>query len=342
MYIVQKPEYYSLSGSLKPIIVSSDQEDMSLVIRKGDNVILEEIYSPDADGLITISDLDEIFDSHLEGVFNMDERRDPYVEQNKLSSDFTVQCGSLPVFEVRVLRCAAKSKYAPNLFWESLFLNMQSRNKITHAMSEEFLTVYNNERSIDVIVKLHLLKDGRIETVTKSLEYSVHYVGFFTIDVSPAFILNMYHDLKGCIAYTILYKNHSSITYHLLPANQKAYCFRYRNSFDLPETITANGAFVSMHATTAENVMIRGVETRVNLQPEAVYEFTFSPSHFKSDYALISEMILSREIEFFINDEWIPIIITEEKIEETSVTGDMKECSIKFKVANKRNKRVLL
>lgn len=342
MYIVQKPEYYSLSGSLRPIIVSSDQEDMSLVIRKADKVILEEIYSPDAEGMITISDLDEIFESHLEGVFNVDGRRDPYVEQSNLCSDFTIECGNLPAFEVRVLRCTARSKYAPNLFWESLFLNMQSRNKITHAMAEEFLTVYNSERSIDVIVKLHLLNNGRIETVTKSLDYPVYYVGFFTIEVSPSFILNMYHDLKGCIAYTIIYKNHSSITYHLLPANQKAYCFRYRNSFDLPETFTANGSLVSVYNTTAENVMIRGVETRVNLQPETVYEFTFSPAHFKSDYALIGEMIVSREIEFFINDEWVSIIITEEKIEESSETGDMKECSIKFKVANKRNKRVLL
>lgn len=340
MHIIQKPDNYSLTGSLKPIIIDSDQSIM-FVLKKGNTIILEETYSPDANNRIYIRGLGKVIENYLTGIFDTDWESDPYVCQEQIDSDFTFQCGTLPAFNIQILRCSAASNKATYLFWESRFLNMQHREKCTHSTASEFITLFWDRGDVLIDAEFYCLQNGVLKTILKQFMYPVYYEGFFTLDVSPSFLLNQVQ-LEGCIAYTLSVLKQSGITYHLLPPNQDTYFFRYRNSFDVPETFTSNGRLVRAVTSESENVQIDDTEVRTNIVHTETCEFTFCLPHFRSDIALISELVTSSEVEFFHSGYWKKIIIIEEKIEDYAEPGEMKESVIKFRFADKNKKRLLL
>ena len=68
MTIIQRPDNYSLSSTIKDFILTSDVS-VTFKVMLGAEQILEEVYTPTAAGIIRIRDLGKLFEAYLTGDF---------------------------------------------------------------------------------------------------------------------------------------------------------------------------------------------------------------------------------------------------------------------------------
>ncbi len=135
--VLNKPDALNLSGNMTQFLLSSS-ELISFILKKGNQVILEQSYEPGPDFMVRI-DLKEVIEGQLS--YNLDAGSLFYVQSN-LAETFTVVIDGTE-YNFRVVRGGVANLADTATNWLKLhFLTWQPRVKPVTYYSPEWLTYY--------------------------------------------------------------------------------------------------------------------------------------------------------------------------------------------------------
>lgn len=137
MNILSQPDSLSLSGNIKDFIISSS-EVVRFRLYKGDVLLLDNQYSPNVHGNITIAVGDVIY-GNLSAVL---ESGNSFL-QNNLVGDFTAMIGETTV-SFRALKCGVANLHtSASVFLTGNFLTWQPQVMEVRSSQPQWLTYYN-------------------------------------------------------------------------------------------------------------------------------------------------------------------------------------------------------
>ncbi len=160
MVILSQPAVLSPAGNIKDFVISSS-EVVRFRLYKGEILLLDNQYQPDASGNVTVSIKDVVLNTLSVEIPTTDN----YIQQN-IAADFTADISDT-IVNFRAIRCGIDN-YSGNIssFLSGNFLTWQPQLVETRYSQPQWLTYYN---ALDGDVLLNVkfyLKDGNTSVIT--------------------------------------------------------------------------------------------------------------------------------------------------------------------------------
>jgi hypothetical protein len=331
--VVQQPDNYSLLSGISDIIIDST-EDLTVEILVESDLILSENYNPDIDGRIYVIELDRLLDSYLHGD---DFDADTHSELLKL---VTVKVNNTVLCTFNVLKFTAETSISAFSFVSgSIFMHLLKQKKITTPTAKEYLTVSFTDtlHSVKVFVTYFDVSDY-VNSAEVDL-FATDETGIRTIDASFLTVAALFPliNADSIVAYRIKLESEISVftvdrNAYLLPVE-----YRFKNSFDVPETVITRGNIFRKGVTTFDSSMIRRVEGKFNVVRDDTFEVSSGKVFSLNDYDRFREMFNSEDVEINFQGKWRKIVITEENMNVALRIGNLQPFTFTFKFADKRD-----
>lgn len=160
MVIQQQPDALSLSGNIKDLVISSS-DVVRFRLYKGEDLLVDNQYRPDADGIITIS-MKEVVHSNLRFTLSSSAS----FSQDTLVGDFTAMLGDTDI-SFRAVKCGVANLHiSASAFLSGNFLTWQPQVMEVRYAQPQWLTYYNaSANSANIVVKSYLNDGGTATTV---------------------------------------------------------------------------------------------------------------------------------------------------------------------------------
>lgn len=337
--VIQEPDTYNLSSTLKDIILTTT-DDVNIKLKIGSDVILEENYTPDADDKVYVRDLGRLLKNYLSGSGFSSATQSGIVVTFKLLVD-DVDNG-----DYQVLYCDAISRIDPsNFFLGNVFLHNMKPVKWILPESTEYLSVFltaTNSRTVKVFLTVF---DGENYSSTDRVTLASSLTdAIATIDVSFAVIKALFPavDENTIVAYRIEVPEEIAVYMidrdkYVLPLQ-----FRFLNLFNVPDTLVTRGDVFRKGITTFDKARIGYVDRKYNV--ERIDEFSVNTGKIFSphDYDRFAELFNSEDVEMFFAGEWKKVIITEDDSSVSLRPGSLNQKSFTFSFADARDNNILL
>lgn len=178
--ILQKPDDLNFIGNLKNFIISSSSE-VSFCLKKGDDVIINEVYAPDFEGAINI-DIRDVVRPFLSTSLP---DTDIFVQKEAVAS-FSAIINS-EAFSFSVINAELEIDANTGSFCQANWLTGQPQNKKTIWNAPEFLSYYF---TCDANVVVSLYPISELESPEKIIVYSGKKSQFVTFNMSMSHIFS--------------------------------------------------------------------------------------------------------------------------------------------------------
>ena len=333
--ITQQPDEYSLSAMVNDYIIAST-DDITFEILQGANSLLLETYTPDADGNIYVHELGKFFDVYLQGA-DLGTGIQPYI-----LGEFTVKINTeVQTYTLKVLKCTVNSAVsASDLISGEVFLNLMKKTKVITRTSQEYITC---KLLADISVFITYLLDGVLTDSSEVVLNSSHDGTFTTMDISFPVISALFTAVIPADIVSIRVKTHNQIqvmmidrSNYLVPLN-----FRYKNSFDVPDTITTRGNVARKGVSTFDTGKIFGIEAKYNVERADTFEVNSGKIFSLNDYDRYREMFNSEDVEIYFVGKWCKIIIAEENATQSIRSGTLSPIAFTFRFADTIDNRFI-
>jgi hypothetical protein len=327
MTIIQRPDNYSLSSTIKDFILNSDAS-VTFKVMLGTEAILEETYSPTAAGLIRIRDLGKLFEAYLTGEFIQG-------EQTGLCKTFNFYLNAVASGSVTVLPCKAYASAEPNAFWGENLLTLQYSKKRTIALAKEFQTAYLTPEN-PLMAKVYYLAEGVLAESEFVNLLVVTTAGFYTVDASFRKVALLFNSIP--IDAIVSYVAGLPGAYVEYLVDRETYLsinnFVFLNSFQVPESIICRGLVTRKGIVSFDTAKIHRIERKYNVQRSDTFEVSVGKIFNKDEYRLVREMLSSELVKVFFAGEYRPIIITEEDMTLIERPGSFSTVKFTFRFAD--------
>ena len=331
MTIIQQPAAKSLTSEMKDFIVESDI-DIHFEILLNNDVILDELYTPDISNRIHVKALGEFCENYLKGEFDTE-------VQSEVSKTFKFRINNVVAGNSLVLLCRAKSNQSSEAWFTDRFLNIQYRKKITVPNAKEFVTAFLNNVKNKVYAQLTYQDNGLKRSVRK-----VVYTGngkFYTVDVSFSKVASLFPEIpeRAIIDYNIsLHESDADIQFIVdWETYLSAKTFLYLNSFGVPESLVCRGEIFRKGIPSFTGAKIDGIEHKYNIRRDDTFEVSFGKIYAQNDYLLFREMIGSEDVKCFFDGKYRKIIITEENTNINQKAGAFSVGKFTFRFADTKD-----
>lgn len=326
--IVQQPDEYSLSSSIKDYILSTTTS-VTLEVLLGADILLLEKYTPDTDGLVYVRDLGKLFDMYLHG--------DDYGQLNHLDlfKTFTVRIDGVALDRLlRVLKCKAYSAIAATEYINgSVFLNLINKVKRITPGCKELLTC-RLSAPVKVFVT-HLVIGKAVNSEEVVLDGSSSNL-WTTLDVSldtvalkfPAVDKNLIIAIRVRVLHQIMVLMIDRNNY-LLPLE-----FAYKNYFDMWDSIVTRGNVVRGGNATFETAKVNRVTRKYNVERNDDFEVSSGKLYSLDEYDRYREMFNSEDVQVYFNGKFRKVVITEENSSQSLRLGNIQPIGFKFQFAD--------
>ena len=111
-------------------------------------------------------------------------------------------------------------------------------------------------------------------------------------------------------------------------------CFRFKNVYDMPETLTATGELKLTGNNESDAAAMYGVQRKFGVKVTDEYTVNSGCIMLQSDYKLWHNMLNAQEVEILVDGEWLPIVITKQKFERSFRRSVLKAVEFSFTMAN--------
>ena len=327
MTIIQRPDSYSLSSTIKDFILTSDAS-VTFKVMLGAETILEESYAPTAAGVIRIRDLGKLFEAYLTGDFIQG-------EQTGLCKTFDFFFNAVASGSVTVLPCKAYTSTEPNAFWGNKLLTLQFSRKRTIALAKEFQTAYLTPES-PLKAKIHYLIDGVLTESNFMDLLSVTDAGFYTADASFSKVALLFESvpMDAIVAYVVgipgAYVEYLVDRETYLSINN----FIFLNSFLVPESVICRGVVTRKGVVSFDTAKVHRIERKYNVQRSDTFEVSVGKIFNQDEYRLVREMLTSELVKVFFAGEYRAVIISEEDMTLIERPGSFSSAKFSFRFAD--------
>lgn len=325
MNVVQRPNAREFCGTMRDYIIDTDSS-IIFSVRYGGRIILEEEYVPDADYKVRTRGLGKFCELALWGVWCAGEN----TTQTDAAGDFTFLINGVEDMTCFVMfsRLATKKDAAaPGCLSEVT-------QKVTYPATKEYVSGFPIMEADRKGIKVTAYWDDNTEetkfvTITSEGDDSAVY----TFDASPDRISTLF-DKPDIAQYKVLVSNGSI----LFTVNRTRYmdmwCFRFKNVYDMPETLTVTGGLKMAGSNESDTAVMYGVDRNFAVKVTDEYTANSGCIFLQSDYKLWHNLLNTQEASIFVNNEWIPIVITKQKFDREFRRSILKTVEFSFRMAN--------
>ncbi|MDD2799349.1 MAG: hypothetical protein PHV20_12220 [Bacteroidales bacterium] len=318
--IEQQPDATSYSSMVKDFILSTNA-NVTFELKLDGTVLVSEIYTPDAEGKIHIRNIGDICRDYLPGDVMIGDG----VQHNIYKSFDAVFNSGAPISFV-VQRCDAYIK-APRIV-----LSSGKNSRITYEEGIEVITTYMNQPLKVAALKL-------IGNVITPLETTILFTpsggAIYSVNISFWKINDLLNwNINDWIGYRI-FNTEFVIDYMIDFADYPLENhFLYKNVFGVPETITLIPDIKQKVAVTSESGVFNNIKRRFNIKHTDPIEVNIGALRTEDEYIRLREMFGSEETFLWVDDEWLPIVISDIKDENSPLLGMISPISFTYQFAN--------
>lgn len=329
MNVIQRPRVREFCGSMQDYIIDTDVS-ITFAVKYGDRNILEEEYAPDANNQVRVRNLGKFCELALWGVWCAGEN----TTQLDATGTFTFLINEVEDTQSLVMFSRLQTK--KNATAPGCLSEVQA--KVTHRGAREYVSGYllqdtGNLKRYGLRITGYW-EDESEETVFQAYVDSAGGVSeFFTIDVSPDSIMAKFS--KADVArYNVEMSDGSMMFYIDRTRYSDLWCFRFKNVYDMPETLTATGGLKLAGNNESDTAAMYGIERKFGLKVTDEYTVNSGVILLQSDYKLWHNLLNAQEAEIYISGEWLPIVITKQKFEREFRRSVLKAVEFSFRMAN--------
>ena len=316
MTIIQQPDAVSFCGSLKDLIVDTENT-IAVTIALNGQTVIEESYSPDVNYKVRLWGLGKFLSSLLYGSWD---------SSDKMFGNVKITIDGTSNIEFVVLQ--------------------QHRRTATREDGSQFLTTCRE-------ISLNDNEQALIPFFSQQLPIKIKYAGVNGADTEqtlvPAPAGNTVSSvtvssavLKALIGeslYSSLYEfylkcgNDSILVHRDISMYAKTFQFRFMNNFDIPEFMFIHGN-ISQKPNINDNVeRMEGVDRKFTVESSDEYGAESGAILLQSEYRRWHDMMNSQQVELLLPVGFVPILITKLNYERSLDRGSLIEVKFNFKMA---------
>ena len=335
--IVQEPGTYNLSTEMKDIVLSTTLPT-DIVLKINDTEILHEVYNPDTDDKIYITELGKLIENYLSGSGFDSAWHTALVCEltlDVLNDEEETELGAY-----KVLFCKAISNTeAEKFFTSDLFLRLTGTNKHTQIGSVEYLTAcFEDSKTVQCFVTT----SNFVNSVKREL-YTATADEIKTLNVSFGTIAAKFPEIdpNTIIAYRIELGS-EIVVYFVDRSNYLSPLqFRFTNYFDVPETIITRGNVIRKGINTFETARIQGIDVKYNSERADNFLVDSGKLFLNTDADRFREFFDSENVEVWFMNKWNKVIVKDESSEHSIRTGLSGTIQFSFYFADNRYNNTL-
>lgn len=329
MNVLQRPRAKEFCGTMRDYIIDTDVT-LTFAVQYGGKTILDEEYVPDANNQVRIRKLGKFCELALWGVWCAGETS----WQTDAAGTFRFLINGVQDSESYVMFSRLQTKKdagAPG--WLS-----EVNRKVTRDGCKEFISMVMTEGA-RVTVTGYAPDGAGTEAVLLTVN-NVPEVAPLTIDVSPARIKALFPSLI-LERYVV---NCNGYGYEFLIDNTRyvdTWCFRYKNVYDMPETLSAVGGITLKGNNEDDTAAMYGVDRKFGVKVTDEYTANSGVVMLQSDYLLWHNLLNAQETDIYVDGEWLPILITKQKFERELRRSVLKAVEFSFRMADSEQNNLI-
>lgn len=329
MNVLQRPREKEFCGTMRDYIIDTDVA-ITFAVKYGGQTILDEEYVPDANNQVRVRKLGKFCELALWGVWCAGETS----WQTDAAGMFTFLINGAQDAQSFVMFSRLQTKKdadAPG--WLS-----EVNRKVTRDGCKEYVSMVMG-RGARVTVTGYAADGGSAEAVLLSVE-SGDTVAAMTVDVSPGRIkellpgVNPERYVVSCGGYG--YEFLADKTRYL-----DTWCFRYKNVYDMPETLSAVGEFSFKGNNESDGASMYGVERKFDVTVTDEFTVNSGVVMLQSDYKLWHNLLNAQEVDILVDDTWYPIVISKQKFERELRRSVLKAVEFTFRMADPEQNNII-
>lgn len=322
MNVLQRPREKEFCATMRDYIIDTDVT-ITFAVKYGGKTILDEEYVPDANNQVRVRKLGKFCELALWGVWCAGETS----WQTDAAGTFTflingVQDGQSFVMFSRMQ--TKKDADAPG--WLS-----EVNRKVTRDGCKEYVSMVMG-RGAQVTVTGYASDGSNVDALLLRID-SGDTVAPMTLDVSPERIKGLFPDLN-LERYVVNCNNNG---YEFLIDKTRyldIWCFRYKNVYDMPETLSAVGGISINGKNEDDTASMFGVDRKFAVKVADEYTANSGIIMLQSDYKLWHNLMNAQEADILVDGEWLPILITKQKYERELRRSVLKAVEFTFRMAD--------
>lgn len=329
MNVLQRPRAKEFCGTMRDYIIDTDVT-LTFAVQYGGKTILDEEYVPDANNQVRIRKLGKFCELALWGVWCAGETS----WQTDAAGTFRFLINGVQDSESYVMFSRLQTKKdagAPG--WLS-----EVNRKVTRDGCKEFISMVMTEGA-RVTVTGYAPDGAGTEAVLLTVN-NVPGVAPLTIDVSPARIKALFPSLT-LERYVVSCNGYG---YEFLIDSTRyvdTWCFRYKNVYDMPETLSAVGGITLKGDNEDDTAAMYGVDRKFGVKVIDEYTVNSGVVMLQSDYLLWHNLLNAQETDIYADGEWLPILITKQKFERELRRSVLKAVEFSFRMADSEQNNLI-
>lgn len=322
MNVIQRPRTEEFCGTMQDYIIDTDVT-IRFAVKYGGKVILDEEYVPDANFQVKVRKLGKFCELALWGVWCAGETS----WQTDAAGTFTFLIDGQEDTQSYVMFSRMQTKKdAATGGWLS-----EVREKVTRLGAKEYASIVLRSGEKVVI---------NARTVSGVVESKVFYTHTgertpVTLNVSPERIDKLFPTMAGSIASYELVRG-SDVMKFLWDATRYTdmQCFRYKNVYDMPETLTTVGGMTLKGENESDTGAMWGVDRKFGIEVKDEYTVNSGTVFLQSDYKLWHNLINAQEVQIEADGMWYSIIVTKQSYEREFRRSVLKAVEFSFRMAD--------
>ena len=317
MNVIQRPRASEFCATMQDYIIDTDST-ITFAIQYGGKKILDEEYVPDANNQVRIRRLGQFCELALWGVWCAGE----VSWQTEAAGTFSFYINETKDMDCEVIYSlfqTRKDASAPGVLSEVT-------RKVTRPGVPEFVSGYPHAGGF---ILTGYLPDGTEKNHNEQFSGS----GICTVqaDYERACSLLGVDELQsykvslngGTMEFLV---DHTHYADH--------WVFRFKNVYDMPETLCCTGGLTVAGSSTDDTSLMYGVERKFELTNTDEYTVNSGILFLRSDYKLWHNLLNAREVEILSGEDWLPVVITKQKLERDFRKSVLTTVEFSFRMAD--------
>lgn len=322
MNVEQRPRAREFCATMRDYIIDTDST-ITFAVQYGGKTILEEEYVPDANYKVRTRQLGHFCELALWGVWCAGEN----TTQNDAAGTFTFLINGVEDMQCFVMFSRLQTKKeatAPGCLSEVV-------QKVTCPGMKEYVSGHPIANGAEVTA---CWSDGGEETkmiIATSMPGASNLI--FTFDVSPDRVCSLF-DKPDIVSYRVTVSGGSMLFHINRTKFSEMWCFRFKNVYDMPETLTATGGLKLAGNNEGDTATMYGIDRKFGVKVTDEYTINSGSILLQSDYKLWHNLLNAQEASILVQGEWLPIVITKQKFEREFRKSILKAVEFSFQLAD--------
>ena len=319
MNVLQRPRAREFCATMQDYIIDTDAT-ITFAVEYGGRRILEEEYVPDAQNQVRIRRLGHFCELALWGVWCVGEVH----WQLSVAGTFTFYINDVKDMDCHVtysVMQTRKDATAPGALSEVT-------QKVTRPGVPEYASGFRTGNG-------YTLSGTGADGTEKSAEVAVTSQGDapFTVDASYSRVCQQL-GVSSLRSYRVDFSG--GTLEFLVDASHYAemWVFRFKNVYDMPETLCCTGGLTLAGSNESDTAVMWGMERKFGLKVTDEYTAQSGPIYLHQEYKLWHNLLNAREAEIRNGTDWLPIVITQQKLERDFRRSVLKTVEFSFRLAD--------